>query len=322
MEQLINYLKQPTVIIFIIVVFLVMIYNMIKVARVKKQAEQDYPPNQNNINPINQEEETKVDNKHEGRSILLTKEDHSTNNNVKVSYHEKPPKGYQTIYKVSDDTDKEEIKKDVKKDIFKSSHAVFGEIKEVIKGRFIYVSIKTIIALIGIGFLGYDLIFIQLRPIHYNIELGAFLFLCSTILYNWFYALSTIKFYERGFVQKTFFKEKSCSYNSIDSIVYERKGLFRLALERKQKILLNVTILDFLTAIIGLNFTALEEVTINTLEAGKTKKLAIRGWNYFLITETFQIVENNLIFSKQGLGYVSKSIDATEAHEQSGNKFE
>ena len=305
MDHLISYLKQPTVIIFIIIVFLVMIYNMVKSSRVKKQTLQDQENNSNN-NSINQEEDIDTDNKHEGRSISLNKEDHSTNNEIKVVYHERLPKGYQVIYKISDDEDR-----DIKNNIFESSHAIFGDLKEVIKGRFIYVSIKTIIALVGVFYLGYDLIFIPLRPIHYNIELGVFLFLVATILYNWFYALSTIKFYERGFVQKTFFKEKACAYNSIDNIVYARKGLFRLALERKQKISLNVTILEFFTAIIGLNFTVLEEVTINTLEAGKSNKIEFRGWNYFLITETFQIVEKNLIFSKQGLGYISRSEDTT-----------
>ncbi len=305
MEQLINYLKQPTVIIFIIIVFIVMIYNKVKHSRIKKQAEVDYP-DYDNKDLVNHEEEIDTDNKHEGRSISLNKEDHSTNNEINVVYHERSPKGYQVIYKISDDEDR-----DIKKNIFESSHAIFGDLKEVIKGRFIYVSIKTIIALVGIIFLGYDLIFIPLQPIYYNIELGVFLFLVATIIYNWFYALSTIKFYERGFVQKTFFKEKACAYNSIDSIVYVRKGLFRLALERKQKISLNVTILEFFTAIIGLNFTVLEEVTINTLEAGKSNKIEFRGWNYFLITETFQIVEKNLIFSKQGLGYISRSEDTT-----------
>ncbi len=317
MEQLINYLKQPTVIIFVIVVFLVMIYNMIKVSRIKKQAKLNNPDNQNNINNINQEDENDSNNKHEGRTVLLTKEDHSTNDDIKVNYHERSPKGYQTIYKVGED-----VEADLKKDIFKSPHAVFGDLKEVVKGRFIYVSIKTIIALVGVIAFGYDLIFIPLTPLYFNIELGIVLFLTSTILYNLYYALSTIKFYELGFVQKTFFKEKSCSYSSIENIVYTRKKLLRLALERKQKILLNVTIFDFLTAIIGLNFTALEEVTINTLEGSKTKKLEFRCWNYFLITETFQLIEDRLVFSKKDLSYLSKSINPTGVDDHSVNKFE
>lgn len=317
MEQLISYLKQPTVIIFIIIVFIVMLYNMMKVSRVKKQAKREQENNSTN-NPINQEEEVDIENNHEGRSISLNKEDHSAHNEVKIVYHEKPPKGYEVIYKVDDVVEKnikknskKDNKNDIEKDIFITPHAIFGNMTQVVKGRFIYVSIKTIIALLGVIYFGYDLFFVPLKPVYFYIELGVVLFLVATICYNWFYALSTITFYERGFVRKTFFKEKAYSYSSIENIIYERKGLFRVALERKQKFLLNITVMDFITAILGLNITTLEEVSINTLEAGKSKRLDLRGWNYFLISKTFQLIEENLIFSKIDIGHGSRSEDTT-----------